>query len=108
MASFPFPIPGMPIPPGMPGGFPVPFFPQMALGTGLFPPPPGHSVSTQSAPVEEEVAPPDDVEPNETLYVNNLNNRITEKNIKPFLQKVYHLFSPIPNAFLALFAIRKM
>jgi hypothetical protein len=32
--------------------------------------------------------PPDDVGPNETLYVNNLNTRVKERELKPFLERV--------------------
>ena len=31
---------------------------------------------------------PDETEPNETLYVNNINTRVKERSLRPFLENV--------------------
>ncbi len=42
----------------------------------------------------EVLAPPDDVPPSETLYINNLNTRIKENIWKPFLEKMFSKSGP--------------
>ena len=77
--SMPFPMP-----PGMPG-FSFPFPLPQGLPSG---PLAASSPSVDKALAEEVVLPPDDCEPNETLYVNNLNSRVKEKELRSYLQKV--------------------
>ena len=70
------------------------------IPVGFIPPPTGaHLGFTQSilspgfarvseAIRNESIRAPDDCEPNETLYVNNLNDRVKEKEMKLYLEKV--------------------
>jgi U2 small nuclear ribonucleoprotein B'' len=77
--SFPFPFP-----------FPAPF-------TATHPPGPSSLSGVQQTQIltkEEEVLLPDETDPNETLYVNNLNDRIKEGTMKPYLKKLFAQFGP--------------
>lgn len=91
MASFPFALPSMP--PGMQGFMPPfpmpPGFPKLSAGI---------SMEAVNKPIAEEtVAPPDDCEPNESLYVNNLNSRIKESELRDYLKKVCDLYLMMNN-----------
>ena len=70
------------------------------IPVGFIPPPPGNHLGfaqcclhpggprVSEANGDKSVRPPDDCEPNETLYVNNLNDRVKEKEMKLYLEKV--------------------
>ena len=84
----PFNIPGIPfVPPmGIPPGFPLPPIPGLPVGnlSGIRP---------SQNPDEEMVHPPEECEPNETLYVNNLNCRVKERELREYTKKVCKLFT---------------
>jgi hypothetical protein len=75
----------LPIPP--PGLFLPPFMLQ-----GVPPIPPAFAVQSMNSLSKESedrwFRPSDDVEPNETLYVNNINTRVKEKVLKEHLKSV--------------------
>ena len=70
----------------------VPFPGLQAIPPGFpFPPPPGNlpSGTSVSKGIDSRYdRAPEECEPNETLYVNNLNDRIKERDLKAYLQQV--------------------
>jgi hypothetical protein len=85
--TVPFTFPGFPMPP--PPGFPLPpsGFPFAGVPTTGF-----QGIAAQAKLSEEEISPPDECDPNETLYVNNLNDRVKERDLKAYMLKVRFSF----------------
>ena len=88
------PMPMMPPPPGMPmmpmgvPGFGFPFMPGMpGFPGGMMPPPP-----TQMLPKLKTKEP---LEPNRTLYLKNLNEKIGQENLKSTLEAVFKQYGTI-------------
>jgi hypothetical protein len=91
MAYYPFNAPGTPFPLlGIPGGFSIPMFPSFpSVGSN-----PLKTVGTSST---ETVPPPDECQPNETLYVNNLNSRVKEDVTREYMKMVCFPMFLLPN-----------
>jgi len=77
--------PGLMMPPFIPTAVPgMPMIPMM------FPlPPPVAETSVVPKEVDDKwFRDPDETEPNETLYVTNINTRVKQRNLQPFLENV--------------------
>ena len=73
----------------LPGAFPG--MPQMPLVGFPFPPFPGFgSLPAPTRKNEDRIfdRPPEICAPNETLYINNLNDRVKERDLKDYLLRV--------------------